>query len=218
MQTVSHQYPNNLNQQSRKVAVLAILLFALSGLISGFAVGAFVHSRSQPGAATGTSTTGSKSTPIAHATQTQPTTITRTPAELGFPVIDKSVFVYNELADGQTAYTYSAYAIYANGHRVNSLGLTCKLWLTKNTQGLQRSEWTPVSAVNQPIGGEVEGSIIFDSTTSQVQNCDANAQATWKYQVSPSVKPGTYYLATLTDWAGKHYNIWWQQVIIKKAH
>jgi hypothetical protein len=217
MQTLTSRYPNNLNQQTRNIAVVAILLFALSGLISGFAVGAFVHPRAKTGSGTGTGTTGSKTTSIAHTTQTPATVLTHTPEELGFPVIDKSIFVYYELADGQTTYTYSAYAEYANGTRVYSLGITCKLWLTKNTVGLQRSEWTPVSAVNNPIGGEIEGALIFDSTTSQVQNCDANAQATWKYQVSSSVEPGTYYIAALTDWAGKHYNIWWQQVIIKKS-
>ena len=216
MQTLSSQQPNNINQQTRKVAVVAILLFALSGLISGFAVGAFVHPK-QTGAGTGNSTEGSGTKPISHATQTAATGLTHTPEELGYPVIDKSIFVYHELADGQTTYTYSAYAVYANGSRVNSPGITCKLWLTKDTVGLQRSEWSPVSAVNQPIGGESEGALNFDSTTPQVQNCDASAKATWKYQVSPSVEPGTYYLATLTDWAGKHYNIWWQQVIIKKG-
>ncbi len=175
-----------------------------------------MHPKSQTG--TGNGNTGSKNNPIAHGTQTQQISVTHTPEELGFPVIDKSVFVYNELADGQTTYTYSIYAVYANGHRVHSPGITCKLWLTKNTEGLLRSEWTPVSTLNQPIGGEVEGALTFDSTTPQVQYCDANAQAIWKYQVSPSVEPGTYYLAALTDWAGKHYNIWWQQVIINKAH
>src|SRR6516164_4446492 len=110
MQTVSSHYPNKLNQQSRKVAVTAILLFALAGLLSGFAVGAFVHPKSPAGTGTGTDSTGSKSTPATHATQTVPTTVTQTPKELGFPVIDKSVFVFNELADGQTTYTFSAYA------------------------------------------------------------------------------------------------------------
>ncbi len=215
MQTVSSHHPNNVYQQTRKIAIVAIILFALSGLICGFAVGAFVHPKTQTG--TGTANTGSKTTPITHTTHTPSTAQTQTPQELGFPVIDKSVFVYHELADGQTTYTYSAYAVYANGSRVNSPDITCKLWLTKNTVGLQRSEWTPVSAVNNPIGGESEGALNFDSTTPQVQNCDASAKATWKYQVSPSVEPGTYYLATLTDWAGKHYNIWWQQVIIKKG-
>lgn len=217
MQTISSQHPNNVNQQTRKIAVVAILLFALSGLISGFAVGAFVHPKAQSGTGTGTGNTGSKTTPITQVTHTPTTAQTQTPQELGFPVIDKSVFVYHELANGQTTYTYSAYAVYANGNRVHSLDITCKLWLTKNTVGLQRTEWTPVSAINNPIGGESKGALNFNSTTPQVQNCDANAQATWKYQVSPSLDPGTYYLATLTDWAGKHYNIWWQQVIIKKS-
>jgi hypothetical protein len=217
MQTISSQHPNNINQQTRKIAVVAILLFALSGLISGFAVGAFVHPKAQSGTGTGTGNTGSKTTPITQVTHTPTTTQTQTPQELGFPVIDKSVFVYHELANGQTTYTYSAYAVYANGNRVHSLDITCKLWLTKNTVGLQRTEWTPVSAINNPIGGESKGALNFNSTTPQVQNCDANAQATWKYQVSRSLDPGTYYLATLTDWAGKHYNIWWQQVIIKKS-
>jgi hypothetical protein len=217
MQTLSRQHPNNVNQQTRKIAVVAILLFALSGLISGFAVGAFVYPKSHTGTGTGNGTEGSGTKPISHATQTS-TGLTHTPEELGYPVIDKSIFVYHELADGQTTYTYSAYAVYANGSRVNSADITCKLWLTKDTVGLQRSEWTPVSAVNQPIGGEIEGALVFDSTTPQVQNCDANAHATWKYQVSSTVEAGTYYLAVLTDWVGKHYNIWWQQVIIKKAN
>ncbi|HEY6542239.1 MAG TPA: hypothetical protein VIZ18_14950, partial [Ktedonobacteraceae bacterium] len=43
MQTLSSRRSSGLNPQSRKIAVFAILLFALSGLISGFAVGAFVR-------------------------------------------------------------------------------------------------------------------------------------------------------------------------------
>jgi hypothetical protein len=50
MQTLSSQYPHNINQQTRKIAVVAIILFAISGLISGFAVGAFVHPKTQTGA------------------------------------------------------------------------------------------------------------------------------------------------------------------------
>src|SRR5260370_169118 len=61
MQTFSHQHPNTLDQQSRRIAVIAILLFAFSGLISGFAVGAFV--RPNLGAGT-TSHTGSARTPV----------------------------------------------------------------------------------------------------------------------------------------------------------
>ncbi len=213
MQTLAGQSRNSLSKQTRKIALFAILLFALSGLISGFAVGAFVR----PKIGLRTTSTGSGTTTVGQTTKTPSTMQTQTPEKLGYPVIDKSVFQYRELADGQTTYIYSAYAIYLNGNRIHSLGITCKLWLTKDTVGLQTSEWTPISAILNPIGGEIQGALNFDPTTPQVQNCDANAQATWKYQVSPSVEPGTYYLAVLTDWAGKHYNIWWQQVLIKKA-
>src|SRR5260370_26407954 len=167
MQTISSQHPNNVNQQTRKIAVVAILLFALSGLISGFAVGAFLHPKTHTGTGPGTGNTGSKTTPITQVTHTPTTAQTQTPQELGFPVIDKSVFVYHELANGQTTYTYSAYAIYANGNRVHSLNITCKLWLTTNTVGLQSSECTPVSAVNNPISAESQGALNFDSTTPQ---------------------------------------------------
>lgn len=216
MQTLSSQRPNNLNEQTRKIAVIAILLFAISGLISGFAVGAFVHSKAKTRLGT-VPNTGSRTTPITQVTHTPSTVQTQTPEKLGNPVIDKSVFHSPEFADGQTTYTYAAYAVYVNGTRIHSPGITCKLWLTKDIKGLQREEWTPISAVNNPIGGDIQGALNFDPTTSQVQNCDANAQATWKYQVSPSVEPGTYYLAVLTDWAGKHYGIWWEQVIINKG-
>ena len=214
MQTLSSQHPNNLNPQTRNIAVVAILLFAFSGLISGFAVGAFVHSKSKTG--TGTTSTGSKITPITQ-TKTPSTVPTQTPQKLGDPIYDKFVFRSPELADGQTTYTYSAYAVYVDGTRIHSTGITCKLWLTKDIKRLQREEWTPISAIYNPIGGDIQGALNFDSTTPQVQNCDANAQATWKYRVTPSVEAGTYYLAVLTNWDGKHYGIWWQQVIIQKG-
>jgi len=217
MQTISSQHPNNLNQQTRKIAVVAILLFALSGLISGFAVGAFVHPKAQSGSGAGTGNSDSKTTPIAHVTHTPTVAQTQTPQALGFPIIDKTVFVSPQLANGQTNYTYSAYAVYANGKRIHSSGITCKLWLTKDTVGLQRPDWSPINAIYNPIGGEIQGALNFDPSTPQVQNCDSNAQATWKYQVSPTVKSGEYYLAVLTDWAGKHYNIWWEFVTIKQA-
>ncbi len=89
MQTASSQYPNNINQQTRKIAVVAILLFALSGLISGFAVGAFVHPKVQTGTGTGTGASGSRTTPIAHATPTQSTTAVVENVILDEPVINQ---------------------------------------------------------------------------------------------------------------------------------
>jgi len=74
MQTLYRKNPTKLSSQTRKIATGAILLFALSGLISGFAVGAFVHLKP----ATGTAhDTGSGTKPIVQNTRTP--IITRTP-------------------------------------------------------------------------------------------------------------------------------------------
>ena len=44
MQTLTEQrQTNNVSSQSRTIVVVAMLLFALAGLISGFAVGAFIR-------------------------------------------------------------------------------------------------------------------------------------------------------------------------------
>src|SRR5260370_11537647 len=109
MQTASSQYPNNINQQTRKIAVVAILLFAFSGLISGFAVGAFVHTKAQRGTATGTGTTGTGTTPVVRVTHTPVSTTTTVHVNLDLPVIgDYSTF---QIANGSTSYTFSAQII-----------------------------------------------------------------------------------------------------------
>ncbi len=43
MQTIADRGSNNVSSQTRTIAFLAVFLFAFSGLISGFAVGAFIH-------------------------------------------------------------------------------------------------------------------------------------------------------------------------------
>ena len=118
MQTVSSQYPNNVNLQTRKVAVTAILLFALSGLISGFAVGAFVHPKSQTG--TGNGTTGSVKTPIVHATHTTVPTTTAEYVNLDLPVISQGDYSYFQIANGSTNYTISALILDKNKTSIKS--------------------------------------------------------------------------------------------------
>ena len=212
MQTLSRPNTNGLNQQSRRIAIFAILLFALSGLISGFALGAFVKPKI---AGLPQISSGGGTTPVVQSTRTSTPVPTLKPVYLNPPKVDQATT--REFADGQTVYTFSAHAIDRNGNRIHSTGITCKLWLTKNRILPERHEWHPVSGLNMAIAGEVPNSLLFDQTTSQVQQCDANGQATWKYQVSSSVEPGDYYLAVITDWAGVFYNIWWEFVVIKQA-
>ena len=210
MQTLSNQRSNGLSPQTRRIAVFAIILFAMSGLISGFAMGAFVRPKIG-----GLNNNGNNSASITQQKTANPGPVVR-PQKMYYPKVDH--YSHIEHADGQTLYLFSAHATDVNGNPLHAAGITCKLWLTKDQILPEHNEWSPVGALSNSIGGEIPGSLIFASSTSQTQQCDSNGQATWKYQVTQTVDPGTYYLAVVTDWAGVHFNIWWQEVEIKKAN
>ena len=224
MQTVSSQFPNNVNQQTRKVAVIAILLFALSGLISGFAVGAFVHPKIRTGAGTGTSTTDSKSTPVTHVTQTTVPTTTVEHINLDLPVISRGEYSYFQIADGSTNYTISALIINKNKTPIQASDVTCKLWLTSegdvnsilrvDDYALLRS----IDTIQQPLPKEVVGVLNYIAPSQQIQPCAPTGKTSWSYTLSQSVNPGTYNLVVLADWKGKSFNWSWVQIVIKKAH
>jgi len=224
MQTLYRPSPTRLNSQTRKIATGAILLFALAGLISGFAVGAFVHLK--PAAVT-THNTGLGSTTIAQNAKTPVLTRTPTPVKLGWPVFQQP-FTARQIANGTTLYTITIQAVdqsidLAHGNPVHASGITCKIWLTKdsnvsgNIQAGASERLKSVDTINQPFPGENIEALNFDPGTQQVQLSDANGQATWKYTISTSVDPGNYYLVALVDWQGKHYNWSWVDIVIKKA-
>jgi hypothetical protein len=221
MQTASSQYPNNVNQQTRKVAVIAILLFALSGLISGFAVGAFVHPKARTG--TGTGTTGSKSTPIAHKTQTTVPTIPVEHINLDLPVISQGDYSYFQIVNGSTTYTISALIINKNKTPIQASDVTCKLWLTSEgdvnsiLRVDQYSLLRTIDTIQQPFPKEVVGAFNYIAPTQQTQPCAPTGKTSWSYTISQSVVPGTYNLVVLADWKGKSFNWSWVQIVIKKA-
>ncbi len=224
MQTVSSHYPKNINQQTRKVAVLAILLFALSGLISGFAVGAFVHSRDRTGVGIGTSTSGSKTTPIAHATQTTVPITTVEHVNLDLPVISQGDYSYFQIADGSTNYTFSTLIINKNQTPIQASDVTCKLWLTKegDVNSILRADnyalLRSIDTVQQPFPKEVVGVINYIAPSQQTQPCATNGKTSWKYTISQTFDPGIYNLVVLADWKGKSFNWSWVNIVIKKAH
>ncbi len=207
---------HNLSSPPRAVAVTAILLFALSGLISGFAVGAFVR----PNFALPSHDTGT--IPIVQRSQTPATSLTQSPIPLAPPVINS--FDTPEIADGTTVYTFSSQAVdqsidKRHGKPIHSPGVICRLWLISTTQDpfsipLDRLK-SPDTLQNTPLPGEVQA-LIFDPTTAQTQPCNANGQGVWKYHLDPSMSPGAYYFMILTDWQGVHYNWSWIMVTIKK--
>jgi hypothetical protein len=224
MQTVSSQYPNNANQQTRKVALIAILLFALSGLISGFAVGAFVQPRAHTGSGTGTGTTGSRTKPIAHATPSQGTTAVSENVNLDDPLIKQGDYSYFQIANGSTSYTLSALILNKNKTPIQASDVSCRLWLTKDGDvnsilgadhyAIPRS----IGTFQQPFPKEAVGALNFIAPSQQVQFCAPNGKTTWTYTISPSIDPGTYYLVTLASWRGKSFSWYWLAIMIKKAN
>ena len=218
MQTVYNQSSSKLNPQTRKIATIAIVLFALSGLISGFAVGAFV--RHKPATVT-THNTGSGSQSIVRVTQPPPV-ITRTPevVTLGEPQITYAISP--ETANDGTSYSLSALIIDKANNPIQASDVTCKLWLTKDanvTSDLESDNMArleSIGAIQQPFPGDVGG--LNFTTTQQTHPCTSNGKTTWNYTVSSSVDPGVYYLVVLADWQGKHFTWRWVEVRIEKAH
>ena len=227
MQTASRQHPNALGQQSRKIAVIAILLFAFSGLISGFAVGAFVRPKFSTGT---TSHTGSGITPVVQITKSTSSNTQPHPVEFSYPRID--YFDNVEKADGNTFYTFSAHlsnVVNNNGLPVRATDLTCKLWLIQRIPDqtileLDSNVLKDTNAIQNPLTGTANGhtfpevpGLNFGSSAPQIHSCTTYDQATWKYQLSTSVLPGDYDLVALFDWQGIHYNWSWANIQIKKG-
>jgi len=215
MQTLTGQgTTNNVGAQSRTVAIIAILLFALAGLISGFAVGAFVrpnqsHQATNPNQPINPPVQGKTGTPTPTATPIHP-------EFLGEPIIN--YVQYSENADGTTSYTFTAQAVDKQQQPVHKAGITCKMWLThdgKVNSNMPINRLKAIDTLAQPFPKEVADALIFNSTTPQVQQCAAG-QGNWNYNLSSSLGSGTYYLVVLTDWSGVHYNWSWAQIIVKK--
>ena len=223
MHTISSRYPNNLNQQSRRVVVTAILLFALAGLLSGFAVGAFVHPKSHTGTGSGTGSTGSKTTPIAHTTPTQSITTNAEHINLKEPAIAPSYSSFQS-ADGNSNYTISAFIINKNSTPIRATDVTCKLWLTKeeNVSSILRAGdyalLRSIDTLQQPFPKEVTGVLNYIAPSQQIQPCAPTGMTSWSYTISQSAAPGTYSLVVLADWKGRSFNWSWVTISIQKAH
>jgi hypothetical protein len=221
MQTVANQSPNTASSQMRGIAFFAVLLFALAGLISGFAVGAFIH----PKTASTTGNSGSNTKPpVVQKTQPPVSSVTIQPIRLGFPVIDKADYFEN--ADGSTLYTLSAYAEdtskdAGHGNPVHVSGITCKFWLTKDgnvNANMPSDRLRSVNTLQAAFPKEDSDALNFSSDTSQVQSTNSAGRATWKYTLPSSLDSGVYYLVVLMDWNGVHFNWSWIKITIKQAN
>ncbi len=199
-----------------------MLLFAFAGLISGFAVGAFIRpgQHSQPPGQTRLPTPP----PTNKLTTPTNTPHTQHPLPLGYPKILQ--VNYMAVADDNSAYTFTVQATdQSNGRRaagdpMHQTGITCKLWLTKDgnvSANMPTDRLKAADSLSQPFPHEEPGSLDFyDPSTPQTQMCNAKGQATWNYKVATSVEPGQYFLVVLTDWNGVHWSWSWAAVRIKK--
>ncbi|HEY4382873.1 MAG TPA: hypothetical protein VGN34_00145 [Ktedonobacteraceae bacterium] len=199
--------PNQNGPRSQSIIITAITLFALSGLLVGFAFGALTKQRSQP------TTNISQNKPSTPITVPRSTTPTPSPTEqitsLGIPHI-VPVNTVALVADGATPYTLSAYPIDKAGNQIHSATITCKIWLTKDTDingtlSTANDQLKNVDTLNQPFPKEEQGALNFTGS-QQTQKCSASGNTTWTYTIAPTVDPGSYRLIVLTDWAGQHWN------------
>lgn len=219
MQTVANHSSNNVSSQTRTIAFFAVLLFAIAGLISGFAVGAFVHPKT-PSTTTGHS--GSNMRPPV-VQKTNPPVPTRTPGIVS--PAEPEIMNYSLYETKNNNYTLTALITDKNTNKpIQTSDVTCKLWLTHDgdiNPILKKDDYSipkAIGTIGQPFPGEVQNGLTFSTTTSQVQPCATNgSKTTWNYTLSPSLHPGTYYLAILADWKGIHYNWRWATVIVNKA-
>jgi len=222
MQTASRQHSNSVYQQTRKVAIVAIILFALSGLISGFAVGAFVHPKTQTGSRTGTSSnTGTNSTPNTQVTHSPVTSIH--PIRMGDPVVTEiSTF---QKANANSPYIITAHAVDTSidkhhGKQIYASGISCKVWLQHIPQGnfvdLSIGRLSKMDIQESLTSDEIPGALIFAPGMSQIQTTNPNGQVSWNYTVAPSVEQGQYYMVVLMDWQGQYSNWSWRYVSISK--
>ena len=234
-----HGSTGNTSDRSTIVLITALILFAIAGLLSGFAIGAINRPHHTQ---TANNTHGTQqnqpNVPSKTGGTTQKTpTITIVP--IGCPVPD--AYVPIETADGQTPYTVSAYATtHSNdprscgGNQLTDAGITFKLWLTQSipdpvSVNFPQGSQSVYTNINSPLTGtatkqgkttgnipEVQG-LQFASTSPQVQQSNAQGRVTWKYTLPTSLQPGNYELFVLVDWQGKEYNWSWRNITIQKA-
>ncbi len=221
-QTLSDTQPDTQRAlQLRGIAMLVVVLFALSGLLGGFAYGAITRLRQpQPSPLT--------IKPPVHPTPSITPVPTPGPRSLGCPTVQTSQSQQN--ADARTFYTANVQAQERYQDQICNLegkqqalyddGLTCRLWLMKGTHNPRHLPDERIRhmqlAAPFPDDAEVAGGLSFDSTTPQTQPCQ-RGMGNWKYTVSSSVKSGTYYLMGLTVWEGLYYNWSWTKITVKNA-
>ena len=227
----SHQQPNpnfkaKSNSRSAIIAILALLLFALSGLITGFATGTFTRPKqtAQQNNNNNNKTNSSGKT-AATPVQTQVPQITQTPNILVLGLGCPGVLYYSLQEVRGTAYQVQTQLLddstkcKGDGKPLHVPGVMCRLWLTKDNnfgENIPRDRIKAVNTLQQAFPKEEQDAMNFNGST-QVQPCNAQGPTKWNYQLSSSLEKGTYYLVILADWQGTLYNWTARAITVTKA-
>ncbi len=224
--------------RSQTIIFTALALFALSGLMIGFVVGIFTHTKQS---STTNQNQHTSSGVVSHQ-QNPSQTPTIRPTNMGCPT--PTTFNNAGQADGTTPYTFVAQVqkpvpscSATSNTPMHVSGVTFKLWLIQSLpdgKGIAFPDGAQkiLNAIAQPtIGkmldlksGKVQDQSItavpgltFDLTTPQVQTSNDQGQVTWKYTIPPTLQNGSYDFVLLADWAGQSYNWSWWQFTVTKA-
>ena len=207
--------------QVQSILITAITLFALSGLMVGFTVGALVHTPKPSTNNTNQTNLGNHATPTPKSTPlpTAPPFVHLGPPSLTFPSPTLN-------PDGTQTYSVTLQAKdNGNGGKPPTAdGISCRIWLVPQGSDPQNDPGTHFQSdtaqlqhpetFNQPFPQELPNTLLFDPTTpSQTQPC-VQGSANWKFTTSPALPKANYYLVALTDWQGKSYNWVWVGIVI----
>jgi hypothetical protein len=214
--------------------ITAITLFALSGLMVGFTVGAFTHPRATQQTQKNTKApalTVSKR-PIA----TKAPTITIATVKIGCPIIPSNEYGQTQISDGTTEYTFSAQIVDKSIDNTSPCGkgnplampdLSCKMWLVREQDDARKLADRINSMPNDqkeaiwnfqtPFPKEVTQAVQMDNGGSTAINCNpTGGPTTWHYKLSPDLDPGAYFITVLANSHGNYSNWAWVPLTVTK--
>lgn len=227
---------NQQSSRTQSIAITAILLFALSGLMVGFAFGAV--NRPRQSGPDGSPVVENQQTATQEATQAVEPTVSPTqnqaPVEMGCPAI--TVDAYFMPPDGVTPHTASGQAVdkgYASGEscinedgtsKGNPLmvsGITFRLVLMKTSDKNAESIESQMRDVNedkidiqQPFPNEIQGGLVFNGS-SAVLTSNNQGKVEWQFTLSTSISKGTYDLIVIARW-DHFYNYSWKTLTVEQ--
>jgi hypothetical protein len=224
------QQVNRGAPRSQVILIVALLLFSVAGLASGFSVGALSRKTSKTPQPTQITSIMSQQKGKTAAPTPKPI-VKITP--LGCPQPTTGTSTMFQQQDGTTSYTFTTQAIDNTGtscgvgRPIHSTGITFKIWLTKLlpinkkiqfstnilTHPAQFTKPLEIKAGNKNYQ-ELQNELQF--STAQVQQSNNQGQVIWHYTINPDLKDGTYTLVLLDDWQGQTYNWSWFDLIVKK--